>query len=122
MNSKVLLLTTAALLAPALASQALAGPDLKAAADDVCNCMAEPNRVAAEGIELLKKAQASGDFSQVMMAQGKVMGVMSAAKNCFEKLPAKYPAIDKNDALKEKVMAMANQQCPNPAKDFMAPK
>ena len=121
MNNQLLALSATALLTVVFASPLIAGPNLQAAADDVCNCMAEPNRVAEEGVALLKKAQASGDFSQIMAAQGKVMGVMSAAKNCFEKLPAKYPAIDKDEALKEKVMAMAQKQCPNPARELMKP-
>ena len=92
-----------------------ATPDLQAATDDVCNCMAEPNRVAQQALELIRHAQASGDTSRLMAAQGEMMGVMTAASRCFEQLPGKYPEINRSDELKNRVMDMANQQCPNPA-------
>lgn len=97
----------------------LASPDLDAAAKDVCKCMDEPNKRAAQAIEMIRQAQASGDMSQITIAQGDMMGVMTAATRCFEALPAKYPEIDKSDELKNRVMELAEQQCPNPANQLM---
>ena len=64
---------------------------------------------------MLKNAQASGDMSQMMTAQGEMMGVMNASTRCFDALTQKYPEIAESDELQEKVMAIADEQCPNPA-------
>lgn len=92
-----------------------AGPDIQAAANDVCKCLEEPNKVAARVIKKLKQAQASGNSKQMMTYQGEMMGVMTVATKCFEQLPAKYPEIDKSKPLQDKVMALTEKQCPNPA-------
>ena len=97
---------------------AIASPNLEEATKDVCACLEEPHNKARQALELIKKAQASGDMSQIMVAQGDMMGVISASTRCFERLPEKYPEIDKSDELKSRVMDMAEKQCPNPTSEF----
>ena len=92
-----------------------ASANIQQAADDVCNCMNEPNKKAMEVLQMVQKAQATGDMSQVMAAQGEMMGVISASSRCFEALPAKYPEINRNKELQDRVMQLADKQCPNPA-------
>lgn len=94
---------------------AFAGPDLDQASNDVCKCLEAPHNQAKKAMELLHQAQASGDMSQLMSAQGEMMGVLSESNRCFEGLAKKYPEIDRSNELQNKVMAMAEQKCPNPA-------
>ena len=109
---------TATILIP-FTSLVWATPDLNAAADDVCKCLEEPYAQAQQAIELIQAAQASGDMSALMAAQGEMMGVISASAQCFEALPAKYPQIDTDPALQDQVMTIAETQCPNPAAAMM---
>ena len=92
--------------------------NLQGAVDDVCDCFKEPYKLVEQSIEKLQKAQASGDYSTLAQAQGEMMEVMSGASKCFESLPEKHPEIDANKELQNKVMAMAEEQCPNPAAQF----
>lgn len=101
-----------------LTAQPSLAADLQAAADDVCACLESPYALVEKAMNDLQKAQASGDFSKIMQSQGEMMGVMGATSECFEKMPARYPDIDKNDELKKKVMEITNRQCPNPASGF----
>lgn len=47
------------------------------------------------------------------------MGILSESNKCFESFPEKYPEIDKNQDLQNKVMAMVEKKCPNPATTMM---
>ena len=98
-------------------SLAMAGPNLDVATNDVCKCLKEPHNKVSEAMALIKQAQATGDMSQMMAAQGDMMNVFNAASHCFELLSKKYPEIDKNVALQGQVMNMAAEQCPNPASE-----
>ncbi len=93
--------------------------DLQAAADDICECFKEPYALVEQALADLQAAQASGDYMKLAEAQGEMMGVMSATASCFEALPARYPEINQSEELKDKVMALVDQQCPNPAAGFM---
>lgn len=93
--------------------------DTQAAADDVCACLKAPYALVEKVSVDLKAAQASGDYPKMTQAQGEMMSVMNAASNCFEALPAKYPAINQSQQLQAEVMALAEKQCPNPASGFM---
>ena len=99
---------------------AFAGPDLDAAAQDVCICLEAPYAQAATAMQLISQAQASGDMSQLMAAQGEMMAVIDASSECFEELPEKYPEIDQSDALQDEVMARADELCPNPMNQMQA--
>jgi len=99
---------------PLFSAMAFAGPNLDAAANDACQCLEEPYRQMNKTIVLIKQAQASGDMSQLMAAQNEMMAAANAATPCFEALSKKYPAIDKSDPLKDRVMALAEKQCPPP--------
>lgn len=103
-----------------LSSFAMAA-DLHAAANDVCSCLEAPYQLAEQAISELQQAHSSGDYSNLMLAQGDMMDVMNAANQCFEQLPTKYPDIAQSDQLKAQVMAIAEQQCPNPAANFQYP-
>ncbi len=92
-----------------------ASPDLNEAANDVCTCMEAPYAQIELAIEMLNAAQASGDTSALITAQGEMMSVMNAASQCFNALTTKYPEISQNEALQQQVMAIADEQCPNPA-------
>ena len=94
--------------------------DLNAAADDVCKCLEAPYAQAQQAMEMIQAAQASGDMSALVAAQGEMMGVIGASAQCFEALPAKYPEIDEDPALQDQVMAIAETKCPNPAASMMA--
>ena len=98
-----------------LSNLAFADPNLNQAADDVCKCLEAPQKQARKAMELIHQAQASGDMSQLMSAQGEMMGVIGESGRCFDALAKKYPEIDQSNELQSKVMAMAEQQCPNPA-------
>ncbi len=104
----------AILLSP-ICGLAWATPDLNAAAEDVCLCLEEPYAQAQQAMELISAAQASGDTSALIAAQGEMMGVIGASAQCFEALPAKYPEINQSQELQQQVMAIADEKCPNPA-------
>lgn len=93
--------------------------DLQATVDDVCECHKEPYKLVEQALAQLQAAQASGDYSTLIKAQGEMMGAIDAGLNCFESLPEKYPEIDASRELQNRVMAMTEQQCPNPAKAMM---
>ena len=112
---KILAITSLSLFA----NLTIASPNLKEATNDVCHCLEEPHNKVSEAMELIKKAQAIGDMSQMMAAQGDMMSVFNASSRCFELLPKKYPEIDKNAVLQEQVMNMAEEQCPNPASEML---
>ncbi|WP_315980457.1 hypothetical protein [Aliamphritea spongicola] len=94
---------------------ALATPDLNEAADDVCACMEAPYAQIEQAMEMLNAAQASGDTSALIAAQGEMLGVINAASQCFNELSVKYPEISQSQDLQQQVMAIADDQCPNPA-------
>lgn len=110
-------LTTACILVP-FCSLVWATPDLNEAANGVCECLEEPYAQAQQVIDMVGAAQSSGDMSALMAAQGEMMGVISASNRCFEALAAKYPDINQSEALQQQVMAIADEQCPNPAQAF----
>lgn len=92
-----------------------ATPDLNEAADDVCKCLEAPYAQVQKAMELIESAQASGDMSALISAQGEMMGVMNASAQCFDGLAEKYPEIDQSEDLQEQVMNIVDEQCPNPA-------
>tara|TARA_R110002074_G_scaffold153804_1_gene309086 strand:- start:25 stop:378 length:354 start_codon:yes stop_codon:yes gene_type:complete len=92
-----------------------AASDLNKAAEDVCDCLEEPYAQVHKAMELISAAQASGDMSALMAAQGEIVGVINAFNQCFDSLKAKYPEINKSKELQQQVMNVANKQCPNPA-------
>lgn len=96
-------------------SLAWAAPDLNKAAEDVCDCLEEPYAQVQQAMELMTAAQASGDMSALMAAQGEMVGVIKAGSQCFDVLKKKYPEISQSEELQEHVMNIADEQCPNPA-------
>ena len=96
-------------------SLAWAAPDLNQAAGDVCTCLEAPYAKAEEAMQLISAAQASGDMSALIAAQGEMMGVIGASAQCFEALPEKYPEINQSEELQQQVMTIVDQMCPNPA-------
>ena len=96
-------------------SLAWAAPDLNEAAADVCDCLEAPYAQAQQAMELISAAQASGDTSALIAAQGEMMGVINASNLCFQALPQKYPEINQSQELQAQVMSIVDQQCPNPA-------
>lgn len=99
-----------------------AGPNLDAAATDVCECLEAPYEQVEQALQLVRAAQASGDMSGIMAAQGEMMQVLSASGECFDALVEKYPEIDKSDTLKAQVMEIADEKCPNPAAGMAPPQ
>lgn len=97
---------------------AACGQDLQAAADDVCACFEEPYQVMEQVLADVAAAQAQGNYAALLEQQGEMLSVMGAAQSCFDELPAKYPEINENQELQDEVMAIANEQCPNPAENF----
>lgn len=96
-----------------------ATPDLNEAADDVCECLKAPYAQVQMALELIAAAQASGDTSALVAAQGEMMGVINASNQCFQTLAIKYPEINQSPELQDQVMNIAEQQCPNPAATMM---
>lgn len=94
---------------------AAAGPDLKQATKDTCKCLEAPYAQLEKAMEIISAAQTSGDMSQMMVAQGEMMGVLGASTQCFERLAQKYPEIDQSDELKQEVMDATEKECPKPA-------
>ncbi|WP_261841722.1 hypothetical protein [Aliamphritea ceti] len=92
-----------------------ATPDLNAAAEDVCDCLEAPYAQVQQAMELFNAAQASGDMSALEAAQGEMMGVINASRQCFKGLTVKYPEISLSEELQHQVMDIADEQCPNPA-------
>ncbi len=107
------------ILAP-FCSLAWAAPDLNEAADDVCDCLEAPYAQIQQAIELISAAQASGDMSALVAAQGEMMGVINASNHCFDALTEKYPEISQSEELQKQVMSIADEQCPNPADTMSA--
>lgn len=101
-------------------SLAWAAPDLNEAAEDVCGCLEEPYAQVHQAMELISAAQASGDMSALIAAQGEIMGVINAFNQCFDALKGKYPEINQSKDLQKQVMNIANKQCPNPANTMSA--
>ena len=90
--------------------------NMEKAAEEVCKCREEYLNQRRKTMELMNKAQASGDMSQIRAMQGEMMAVTNAATRCFDDLAKKYPEIDKSEKLQEEVMAKAEEKCPYPAK------
>ncbi len=104
-----------AIILVSFSSLAWAAPDLNEAAEDVCDCLEAPYAQAQQAMELISTAQASGDMSALIAAQGEMMGVINASNQCFNALTEKYPEISQSEELQEQVMKLAGEQCPNPA-------
>ena len=96
-------------------SLAWADPDLNEAAEDVCDCLEAPYAQVQQAMDLMTAAQASGDMSALIAAQGEMMGVINASNQCFDALTVQYPEISQSEELQQQVMNIADQQCPNPA-------
>ena len=108
------------LVLPLVLHASLATADnLQAAANDICECFKQPYALVEKSLADLQAAQASGDYARLAQAQGEMMGVMNATASCFEAMPAKYPKINQSKELQDKVMAMVDEQCPNPAAQYM---
>ncbi|MCU7868626.1 MAG: hypothetical protein KZQ98_08825 [Candidatus Thiodiazotropha sp. (ex Lucinoma borealis)] len=107
--------TLIAIMLVPFCSLAWAAPDLNEAAEDVCDCLEAPNAQAQQAMELISAAQASGDMSALIAAQGEMMGVINASSQCFDALADKYPEINQSEELQQQVMNIADVQCPNPA-------
>ena len=101
-------------------SLAWAASDLNKAAEDVCNCLKAPYAQVQQAMELIRAAQASGDMSALIAAQGEMMGVINASNQCFDALTEKYPEISQSEELQQQVMNIADKQCPNPAAAMLA--
>ena len=97
-----------------------AAPDLNEAAEDVCDCLEAPYAQTQQAIALISAAQASGDMSALIAAQGEMMGVINASNQCFDALTEKYPEISQSEELQQQVMDIADEQCPNPAATMSA--
>ncbi|VAW95909.1 hypothetical protein MNBD_GAMMA21-1579 [hydrothermal vent metagenome] len=115
MKKWILLVT----LIPLYITPVMAEPDLDAASSDACKCLEKPYKAAEENIKQIKQAQASGDMSNIAETQGELMGMLNASTKCFASLSKKYPKIDKNKELQNKVMMMVEEKCPNPATAMM---
>ncbi len=85
-------------------------------AEEVCKCFEEGDNLGRKNKELMNKAQASGDMSQIRAMEGETKAVLNAVTRCLDDLAKKYPEIDKSEKLQEEVMAKAEEKCPNPAK------
>lgn len=105
------------LIVPMFSCQIAFGQDLQAAADDVCECFEEPYAVMEEAYKDMMAAQ---DHAALMAKRGEMMSMMGTAQTCFSELPEKYPQINENDELKDQVMAMVDEQCPNPLENFQS--
>ena len=116
MNMKALLLASA--LGASVAGAAAA--NLDAAAADACACLKEPYSKADQLVGLMMQAQATGDMSPVMAMQQDMMNLANATAQCFDTLSKKYPDIAASDELKQQVVAITDQQCPNPIKRYMS--
>ena len=103
-----------------LSANGWAASDFNDAADDACDCLKETYDQASQLMVLLSEAQASGDMTPIMASQEKMMALASATSQCFEAMTKKYPDIAESDELKEKVMSIADEQCPNPMHGFMS--
>ena len=101
-------------------SLAWAAHNLNEAAEDVCDCLEAPYAQAQQAMELIIAAQASGDMSALIAAQGEMMGVINASTQCFDALTVQYPEISQSEELQQQVMNIADQQCPNPAAAMFA--
>ncbi len=103
-----------------LAGPTWAAPDLNEAANDVCKCLEDPYAQAKKAIELVNTAKTSGDMSALVSAQGEIMKVVNASNQCFDALTKQYPEIAQSRGLQDQVMAIAEEQCPNPASAMSA--
>lgn len=119
-KSSLMKKTFAAIILVFLCKSLGAAPDLSEAANDVCNCLKAPYTQITKAMELVSRAQASGDMSALVSAQGEMMGVINASNQCFNSLTEKYPEIAQSKNLQEQVMSIADQQCPRPGPEISA--
>lgn len=103
-----------------LAANGWTAPDLNAAADDACKCLAEPYAAAGKIMTMISEARTSGNMTPIMESQEEMMALAEVTSACFETMTKKYPDIAASAELKGKVMAISDQQCPNPMKGFMS--
>lgn len=96
--------------------------DMNAATKDVCKCLEAPYAKAKEALAMIQQAQATGDVSELMAAQGEMMSVINTSTRCFEHLSKKYQDIANDEKLKKEIMAKAEKQCPNPVSKFFGKK
>ena len=97
-----------------ITSPVFAGPDVNGAADGMCQCLEAPHEQMRRMMELSKKAQDSGDTSELEAAQGEINGVMEEFSRCFATLSKKFPEVEASIDAQKEVMDIAIQQCPDP--------
>lgn len=94
--------------------QALSETDLDRASSDACKCLKAPYQQLEKTASAIKKAQKTGDMSQMQSSQTELIELLKASTACFENLSKEYPDIDQSDELKRKVMEKTQQMCPAP--------
>ena len=102
-----------------ITSSVFAGPDVSGAADGVCQCFEAPHEQIRRMMELSRKAEESGDTSELEAAQGGIKGVMDEFSRCFAALSKKFPEVETSIEVQKEVMDKAMQQCPDPRAEML---
>lgn len=92
-----------------------AAADLKQAASDACQCLETPYAQVSVAMKTAKQAKKSGDVAKLVESRKRIIEVIEESASCFEALSTKYPDIDQSDDLKQQVVTLTQQMCPNPA-------
>ncbi len=93
--------------------------ELRPIAEEACRCLEKPHAKAAEMVERVKSARASGDTTTLMRMQGEMIGLMSVAQRCFDELEEKHPEVAADEARSRRVGELTDELCPNPAEAFV---
>ncbi|HIC81361.1 MAG TPA: hypothetical protein EYP07_10405 [Kiloniellaceae bacterium] len=99
-------LTIWAALIGALGLASCGGDPVEQASKDACACL----KPLYEKVDAVMGAMKKGDMS----ALESMRHDMEGNKVCFDKLKAKYPEIDKDKELQQKVSARIEEMCPAP--------
>lgn len=92
----------------------IAATDIEKAAADACKCLEKPNAELEVITKTMKKAQKSGNMSQLLESRQEMMAVLQESADCFADLSKNYPEIDQSDELKNQVLEITNKMCPIP--------
>ncbi len=87
-----------------ITSSVFAGSDVNKAADGVCQCFEAPHEQIRRMMELSRKAEESGDTSELEAAQEKIKGVMEEFSRCFAALSKKFPEVEASIEVQKEVM------------------
>ena len=84
------------------------------AASAACACLESPYRETTTVLKVMDSAKKKGDMETVIEKQKQLITIIKESTKCFVDLSAQHPEIDQSETLKQEVINLVEQKCPNP--------